>query len=410
MNRERDTALVQRSRRVVPGGMYGHMRATEMAPGYPQFFARGEGARVWDVDGNEYVDLMCAWGPIVLGHRHPAVEAAVDRRRATGDCLDGPTEAFVELAELFVETVPHADWAMFAKNGTDATSLAVRLARAETGRDTVLVAAGAYHGVASWCANNTVGITAEERADKAFFEYNDLASAEAAVAAHQGDLAAIVVCPMRHDLRRDLELVDPEFARGLRELCDRTGAALILDDVRCGMRFDLGGSWEPIGVRPDLSAWSKAIANGYPLAAVLGSERFREAAGRIFTTGSFWFGGAAMEAALATFAELRENDGIAKIEAAGRRLVDGLAAQAAAHGQEVKLTGPPQMPLLMFAGDDESLQRGGAWATACVENGVFLHSHHNWFLSAAHEDADIDRALDATDRAFAAVRARFGPG
>lgn len=409
MSGARDAALRERSRRVVPGGMYGHMRADAMGAAYPQFFARGAGARIWDVDGKEYVDLMCAWGPIVLGHNHPGVEEAVARGRAAGECLDGPGEAFVELAETFVASVPHADWAMFAKNGTDATSLAVRLARAESGRDTVLVAAGAYHGVASWCANNTVGITADERADKALFEYNDLASVEAA-AAHEGDVAAIVVCPMRHDLRRDLELVDPEFARGLRHLCDRIGAALILDDVRCGMRIDLGGSWEPLGVRPDLSAWSKAIANGSPLAAVLGGDRYREAASEIFTTGSFWFGAPAMAAALATFEGLRKEDGIAAMERAGHRLCEGLAAQAADHEQAVRITGPPQMPLLMFAADGAGLERGGAWADACVENGVFLHSHHNWFLSAAHGDADIDRALEATDVAFATVRGRFGPG
>lgn len=389
--------------------MYGHMRADAIGPAYPQFFARGEGARIWDIDGNEYVDLMCSWGPIVLGHRHPRVEAAIAGRRAEGDCLDGPSEAFVELAETFVAAVPHADWAMFAKNGTDATSLAVRLARAESGRDTVLVAAGAYHGVASWCANNTVGITADERADKAFFEYNDLASVEAAAAANEGDVAAIVVCPMRHDLRRDLELVDPEFARGLRRICDRTGAALVLDDVRCGMRIDLGGSWEPLGVRPDLSAWSKAIANGSPLAAVLGAERYRDAANEIFTTGSFWMGASSMAAALATFETLREEDGIAAMERAGRRLCAGLAAQAADHQQEVRITGPPQMPLLMFAADGAGLERGGAWADACVENGAFLHPFHNWFLSAAHADADIDRALEATEVAFATVREHFGP-
>lgn len=409
MNLARNDELLARAREVVPAGMYGHMSARALPPGYPQFFAHGQGSRLWDVDGNSYIDFMCAWGPMVLGHGDEAVESAVARQRAEGDCLDGPSPAFVELAESFVDSVAHAEWAMFAKNGGDATALALRVARAATGRDKVLTATGAYHGIASWCANNKVGITAAEQADRVFYEYNDLASAEAAAAAHEGEVAAIVVCPMRHDLRRDLELVDPAFARGLRALCDRTGAALILDDVRCGMRFDLRGSWESFGVRPDLSAWSKAIANGYPLAALLGSDAFRAAATEIFATGSFWFGGAAMAASLATFAELRERDGIARMVAAGERLRDGLAAQAAAHGLEVTHSGPPQMPLMTFAADAD-FERSDTWGAACVEHGVFLDPHHNWFLSAAHSDADIDEALLATDVAFAAVHQRFGSG
>jgi glutamate-1-semialdehyde 2,1-aminomutase len=406
--RERNDELMERAKRVVPAGMYGHMFAGLNPPSYPQFFSRGEGCRVWDVDGNPYIDLMCGWGPMVLGHGDAEVEAAVGRHRANGDCLDGPSPIFVELAEIFVQSVPHADWAMFAKNGTDATTLAVRIARAGTGRDKVLMANGAYHGVASWCADNKVGIAASEQADTAYFEYNDLGSAEQAAASLDGELAAVIVCPMRHDTRRDLELVDPEFARGLRALCDRVGAALILDDVRCGMRFDMRGSWEPIGVRPDLSAWSKAIANGYPLAAVLGIDALREPATRIFTTGSFWFGGAAMAASLATMAALRTRDGIARMISSGERLREGLREQAASHSLGVRLSGPPQMPLLLFERDDERLERSNAFAGACIENGVFLHPRHNWFLSAAHDDEDIDEALLATDLAFAHVQDRFG--
>ena len=406
--RDRNDELLERAKRVVPAGMYGHMFGGLNPPSYPQFFARGEGCRVWDVDGNSYIDLMCAWGPIVLGHCDREVEAAVVSQRAAGDCLDGPSPVFVELAETFVDSVAHADWAMFAKNGTDANALAVRIARAATGRDKVLMAHGAYHGVASWCADNKVGITASEQADTAYFEYNDLASVEQAAAALDGKVAAIIVCPMRHDTRRDLELVDPEFAHGVRALCDRIGAALILDDVRCGMRFDLRGSWEPIGVRPDLSAWSKAIANGYPLAAVLGIDALREPTTEIFTTGSFWFGGVAMAASLATLAALRERDGISRMISSGERLKGGLREQAASHGLSVRISGPPQMPLLLFDRDDERLERSNAWAGACVENGVFLHPRHNWFLSAAHTDRDIDDALLGTDAGFAFVRERFG--
>ena len=263
-------------------------------------WAAGAGRRIWDADGNPYIDLLCSYGPVVLGHQHPAVEAAVAAQAGLGDCQNGPGPVMVDLAELLVSTVQHADWAMFAKNGTDATTTCCTIARAQTGRSRILVARGAYHGAAPWCTPRPAGTTPADRANLGYFAYNDMPSARAAAAQAGDDLAGILVSPFRHDAGYDQELVDPAFARGLRELCDATGAALILDDVRCGFRLHLGSSWEPIGVAPDLSAWSKAIANGHPLAAVLGSDAFRDGAGRVFVTGSFWFSAAAMAAAVAT--------------------------------------------------------------------------------------------------------------
>ena len=398
-----DTSLRARAASVIPGGMYGHLDAKRLPDGYPQFFERGRGARVWDVDGNEYIDLMCSWGPVVLGHAHPVIEEAVMRQLRDGDTLQGPSARMVELAELMVERVAHADWAMFCKNGTDATTLAVTIARAATGRRKLLVARGAYHGAAPWSTPVPAGVTPEDRANTLLFEWNDLPSVEAAVAQAAGDVAAIMACPFRHDLRRDQEPADPAFAHGLRRICDRIGAALILDDVRCGLRIDDRGSWEPLGVRPDLSAWSKAIGNGHPIAAVLGADPLREAASSVFATGSFWFSAVPMAAAIATITEMRRADGIAAMVRTGTRLRAGLAQQATAHGLQVTLSGPVQMPYLSFA-DDADFGTINRWAAECVSRGVYLHPVHNWFMSAALTDADIDRALEATDLAFAAIR------
>jgi glutamate-1-semialdehyde 2,1-aminomutase len=398
-----DRRLRERAAAVVPGGMYGHLNAAQLPPGYPQFFASGEGGLVRDVDGNEYVDLMCSWGPIILGHKDPAVEAAVQEQQRRGDCLDGPTPLFVETAELLVDTIADADWAMLAKNGTDATTLCTAIARAATGRRKVLVARGSYHGSASWSTPGTSGVTVEDRANTGYFEYNDLASVEAAVAAAGADdVAAIMVTPLRHDLRRDLEAATPEFAAGLRAVCDRIGAVLAIDDVRAGFRVAVGGSWEPLGVAPDLSAWSKAIANGHPLACVTGADALRDAASSVFTTGSFWLAALPMAAAKATITQLRETDAHERIGRAGRRLRAGLAAQAAAHGLDVTLSGPVEMPFMTFAGDVD-FARATLWAVTAIDHGVFAHPFHNWFLSAALTDELVDRALAGTDHAFAAV-------
>jgi glutamate-1-semialdehyde 2,1-aminomutase len=406
--RKVDGALRQRAAEVVPGGMYGHLNAARLPADYPQFWARGEGARIWDVDGNEFVDLMCSWGPILLGHRHPTVDAAAKAAMGRGDVLNGPGPEMVELAERLVCNVPHADWTMFAKNGTDATTLAVVLARAVTGQSKVLVARGSYHGIAGWSLGpSAAGMTPQDHANTLFFEYNDLSSVEAAIGLAGDDVAAVVVTPIRHDVFRDLEPPDPEFARGVRAVCDRVGAALIIDDVRCGLRLDTRGSWEALGVRPDLSAWSKSLANGHPLAVLLGADAFRDAATRVTATGSFWLAGAPMAAALATLDVLEQTDGIATMRASGQRLQDGLRAQARAHGLEVTVTGPPQLPFLTFA-DDPKFERAFVWSSACARNGVYLHPVHNWFLSTAHDAETIDRALAGTDEAFGAVRETYG--
>jgi glutamate-1-semialdehyde 2,1-aminomutase len=407
--RTTDAALRARAAAVIPGGMYGHQSVAGLPAVYPQFMARGAGARVWDVDGREYVDLMCSYGPVVLGHQHPKVEAAAEAQRREADCQNAPSPRMVELAEALTATVAHADWAMFAKNGTDATTLALMIARAATGRRKILAARGSYHGSAPWCTPRPGGVTAEDRANMGYFTYNDLASAQQAADAAAGDLAGVIVTPFRHDIGQDQELADPQFARGLRALCDRTGAALILDDVRCGFRLHLGGSWEPLGVAPDLSAWSKAIANGYALAAVLGNDAFRTAATEVFTTGSFWFSAVSMAAGLATLAALAEQDAVATMAACGQALRDGLAEQAARYELAIRQTGPAQMPFLTFAGDAE-FALANTFAGEAARRGAFLHPRHNWFVSAATTPADLDMALDATGHAFAAVRRQIDAG
>jgi len=407
--RTNDDALRKRATAVIPGGMYGHQHTALLPPGFPQFFERADGCRIWDVDGNEYVDLLCSFGPIVAGHRHPKVEEAAAAQLARGDCQNGPSPVMVELAELLVERIAHADWAMFAKNGTDATTMCVTIARAATGRRKVLVARGAYHGAAPWCSPRRDGTTLEDRAHLIKYRYNDLASVEEAADRAGDDLAAVLVSPFRHDAGFDQELPDPGFARGVRQLCDRTGAALILDEVRTGFRLNHGGSWEWLGVEPDLAAWSKALANGYPIAAVTGTDSLREAATRPFVTGSFWFSAVPMAAAVANLDVLRDEDGVARMERAGARLRQGLADQASTYGLSINQTGPVQMPYLSFAADEDH-ERGSVFSVTALEHGAYLHPGHNWFLCTAHGDEDIDRVLTATDAAFAQVRRQFGDG
>ena len=387
--------------------MTGHLNAAVLPAGYPQFFERGEGCRLWDVDGRRFIDFMCGWGPNLLGYRHAVVEAAAARQRSVGDCLNGPTARFVELAERFVQRAAHADWVMFQKNGTDATTVCLTIARAATGRRKVLVAQGAYHGADPWCTPSLAGVTTEDRAHLIRYRYNDLDSLAAAAAEAGDDLAAVMVSSFKHDMGVDLELPSAPFAGQVRALCDRQRAALILDEVRAGYRLHAAGSWEPLNIRPDLCAWSKAIANGYALAAVTGTDALRDAATRIFTTGSFWSGGVAMAAALATLEVAEQQDLVGHLQRVGERFRQGIAQQSASHGVPVRQSGPAQMPLILFD-DDARFEKGFHFTAQALQHGVFLHPKHNMFLSLAHTQADIDEALVATDAAFRAVVARFG--
>jgi len=400
-------ALLARAERVVPGGIYGHTAPSLLVPGaYPYFFVRGKGARIWDVDGNAYVDLLCSYGPIVLGHNHPAVDEAATRRAKAGRLMNGPGVEWVQLAERLVELMPFADWAVFAKNGSEVCQWSLQVARAATGRRTVLAAEGAYHGVHPWCTPARAGLTDADRAHVTRFRWNDLTSLDAAFAAHEGDVAAIIVTPFRHEAGADQEMPAPGFLEGIRERCDRAGAVFVLDDVRAGFRLSLHGSGAAFGVTPDLACHSKALANGYPLSAAVGRDSLRDAARSVFFTGTTWTSPVEMSAALACLDELERTGAIAIMDERGRALRDGMLAQASAHGLAVRYTGPPSIPFMTFTEDAGSFERSRVFAAACAAGGVYLHPYHNWFVNAALTESDVALVLDVTDEAFRTVARR----
>jgi glutamate-1-semialdehyde 2,1-aminomutase len=401
----RNRMLKERALRVIPGGMYGHESTALLPDEFPQFFHRAKGARLWDSDGNSYIDYVCAFGPNLLGYGHEEVERAAAAQRALGDTMTGPSEIMVDLAEAFVGTVSHAEWSLFCKNGTDATTIAMTIARAHTSRRKILVAVGAYHGAAPWCTPVQVGVTADERAHIVTYEYNNTESLANAFKSAAGDVAAVYATPFRHEVFKDQFLPSLEYATAARRLCDGTGALLVVDDVRAGFRLARDCSWSTIGVQPDLSCWGKCFANGYAISAVLGSEIAREAASHIFTTGSFWFQAVPMAAAIETLRLIRDSDYLERMIAVGRRLREGLQYQATSHGYGLRQTGPVQMPQILFE-DDPNFSLGYAWASECIKRGIYLHPYHNNFLSAAHTDTDVTQTLEATEEAFSALKRR----
>ena len=405
----RTQELFARAERVVPGGIYGHQTPRMLVEGaFPYFFERGEGARVWDVDGNEYLDYLCSYGPIVLGHNDAVVEAAAAEQRKKGNCFNGPTPLWVELAEHLVGLTPWAAWASFAKNGSDVCTWATLVAREHTRRRKIVKAKGAYHGTHAWTTPLPAGTTAADTAEVLTFHWNDLDDLERVVRAADGDVAGIILSPFRHEAFHDQEMPAPGCLAGVRRLCDEHGIVFILDDVRAGFRLDLAGSGAYFGVEPDLSCYCKAIANGYALAACVGREPLRGAAERVFFTGSYFTSGVAMAAALACLKELAARDAIARMNEVGTALRNGLDELAKGHGIEIRQSGPPAIPFLTFAADRGKFARSRLFCAECCRGGIFFHPHHNWFLSAAFTVGDIRHTLEVADRALEKVRRELG--
>ena len=398
-----DQALRERAARVIPNGMFGH-EATHLLPAtFPQFFSRAKGTYIWDVDGNRYLDFMCAYGPNLLGFGNELIDEAAIRQLERGDTMTGPSPLLVDLCETLVNMVSHADWVMVCKNGTDATTMAMTTARAQTGRRRILVAEGAYHGAAPWCTPLKGGIVLEERHYISSYIYNDVASLETAIEDAGDDLAAVFASPFKHDAFMDQALPDPAYARRARELCNRTGAMLIVDDVRAGFRLARDCSWELVGVRPDLSCWGKSFANGHPISALLGSDSCRQGSESIYATGSFWFSAVPMAAAIETLRLLRESDYLERSIHLGNMLRAGLDNAAEHNGFSLRQTGPVQMPQILF-NNDPDFRIGFAWAEEMLKRGVYIHPWHNMFLNGSMTETDINFAISAADDAFAHVK------
>ena len=404
----RSQALFERAKKVLPGGIPGHQDPRLLVRGQsPCFIDRAEGCRFWDVDGHEYIDYMCAYGPMILGYSHPRVEEAAQRQRQKGDCFNLPSPLWVELAQYLVNLIPSADWALFGKNGSDAVNCAVLIARAYTGKNKIIKAEGTYHGIGPWCTPNPTGTTEGERANVLTFPFNDIRTLVRLVEENRSDVAGVIITPFKHEFAHDQEMPSETFLNGLRQLCNADGPVLIMDDVRAGFRLHMGGSAEYFGLKPQLSCFSKAMGNGYPISACLGTRELMKAGKTIFFTGSFFTSAVPMAAALATLMEMNRPGVLDHLFQIGEMLKQGMLKQAESFGLKIKYTGPVTMPFMTFK-DDHSFEKNKTFCARAYQEGVFFHPSHNWFLSAAHRKEDIEETLEATYQAFKAVKESFG--
>jgi glutamate-1-semialdehyde 2,1-aminomutase len=398
-------SLFDRAKNVIPGGIYGHFNPMNHVPAgtYPNYVARAEGARFWDVDGNEFIDYMCAYGPMILGYGNSVVNEAFQKQAAEADTCTLASPVMIELAEYMVDLIPVADWAYFAKNGADVTNLAVMIARASTGRNKVIAIADGYHGSTPWMqAAGREGTIESDRANVIRIPWNDPAALESELSKHSGDVAAFISSPYHHPAFKDNEMPDPGYWNSIHETLRRHGVVSILDDVRAGFRIDMGGSNEYFGYKPDLICYCKAIGNGYPISALVGVDALKDAASKVFHTGSFWYSAGPMAAALACLKELKRIDAPQLINETGTKVFDGLVAIAADHGHELKVTGVPSMPYIRTL-HEEGHSFHQRLCGECTRRGLFLTSHHNLFVSAAHTEEDVQRTFDIFEDALNAL-------
>ena len=399
-NRTQSLKWYERAAQVIPGGVYGHTSPAASLPIYfPYYVEKAEGCYLWDVDGNRYLDFVCAYGPIVLGHNHPEVEAAAEAERKKGGLYSHPSTVMVELAELLVKRIDFGAWSVFGKNGSDMTTWAMQVARQHTARKKVLVLRGAYHGVDAWTNPSPGGIIEEDRLHIHDFIWNDTDSFLEQVKRYPDQIAAVMVTPFHHPAFGPNVLPEKTFVETINRECRKVGIILILDDIRAGFRLNTEGSHTLFGWQPDMACYCKALGNGYPISATVGREELKQSAGKVFLTGSYWNDAVPLAAAKRCL-EVMESEKIPeKLATLGQRLISGLVAGAAEQG--IKLIGnePYATPTITFE-DDRDLRKLQRFSELCSENGVLFHPHHNWFISAAHTEEAIDEAIEVAKKAF----------
>lgn len=398
--------LFQRASDVIPCGIYGHFSPAPLIPptAYPFYVQRAKGSHFWDVDGNEFIDYMCAYGPMVLGYGHEVIEAEAKKQYDEVNCASAPGPVMVELAEHMTKLVGGMNWAFFAKNGGDVTTYATMVARAATGRKKIITVSGGYHGVAPWTQGpDHAGIIDEDAANILKVKWNDVEGFEALLKKHKGEIAGFIATPYHHPTFCDNEMPAAGYWKTVEKLCRAEGVLLIIDDVRCGFRLDIRGSHVFFGFQPDLVCFCKAIANGHPISALMGTKDVKNAASKVFYTGSFWFSAGPMAAALATMKEMQRIDAVGIMHKVGTEVCDGLVSVARRHGYNLKVSGAPSMPYLRLT-DDPTLTLHQKWCAECTKRGALFTSHHNWFISTAHTKEDVARTLEIADDAFVALK------
>jgi len=427
MSRRRSNdKLFAAAKEVIPGGVNSPVRAFGAVGGTPRFIARGRGSHVWDVEGREYVDYVCSWGPLILGHAHPEVVRAVSKAVRRGASFGAPTAAEVELARAVIERIPSIEMVRLVNSGTEATMTAVRLARAFTARPKIVKFAGCYHGhadsflvragsgAATFAVATSAGVTQSVVADTLTAEYNDLPAVRELFRAHAGLIAAVIVEPVCGNAG----LIPPDkgFLEGLREITRKESAVLIFDEVMTGFRVGPWSAQELYGVTPDLTTLGKVIGGGLPIGAVGGRSDIMgllAPLGPVYQAGTLSGNPVAVAAGLATLGALTRET-YQRLEDLSARLEAGITGNLAHLALPYSYRRVGSMHCLFFTrgpvhnnldAQASDTRAFAAYFHAMLERGIYLppSQYETFFVSAAHTDEDIDRTISANSEALGVV-------
>jgi len=425
VDRPRSKKAFQRALQLMPGGVNSPARAFGAVGGTPLFIDRAEGAYLFDIDGNRYLDYIGSWGPMILGHRPPAVVEALQKALEHGTSYGAPTEAESELAELIIDAVPSVERVRLVNSGTEATMSAIRLARGFTGRDVIVKFAGNYHGhvdsllvaagssAATLGTPNSPGVTEGTAKDTMVLEYNDVPGLEQAFQEHGERIAGVIFEPVVGNMG----VVRPseEFCHALHAVTSEHGALLICDEVMSGFRVALGGAQQLFGLRPDITTLGKIVGGGLPVGAYGGSDEVMQhvlPAGQVFQAGTLSGNPLATAAGCATLRMLKENPPYEKLEKLSARLADGLQAAVEKTATPASIARVGSMLTLFFhaepvAGWQQAslcdTERFARFFWSMMDSGMYLpcSQFEAMFVSAAHTEADIDETIQAAEKALA---------
>ena len=404
---DRSMSLFEEAKQLVPGGVAGIRRPYNFVPGeYPIFFEQGKGGRVIDVDGNEYIDFLCAYGPIIIGYREDEIdETVINQIKNRGFCFSLTQEWQNTLVKKLRELIPCCEMAALVKTGSDATTIAIRVARGWTGK--TKIARYGYHGWHDWCVEVKGGIPPKLYEDVYEFHYNDLDSLETILKANKDDMAGIIITPVGHPNGAEVQMPKPGYLEAVRELANQYHCLLIFDEIRSGFRCSLGGAQKLFGVTPDLSTFGKAMANGYAIAALVGKEEYMQVmTDKVFLSSTFFPNSDGIVAAIKTI-EILERDHILDVIAEkGRKFGAEVEKVVEESGVPVNFTGAPWMPYITFKKDEigRYKQLRTEYYTQLIRRKVFMQPYHHGYICYRHTDEDLAYTVEAIRESIAEVK------
>ena len=408
LNLEKSLRLLEKAKEQTPGGMLGIRRPYNFIEGeYPIFIEKGYGGHIVDVDGNDYIDMLCSYGPIILGYVEDEINDAVKEQMDKGFCFSLVQELQNELQQKLIELIPCAEMAVIAKTGSDVTTMAIRVARGYTGKNKVLRCG--YHGWHDWCVENKGGVPKEIVEMTIGFEYGDLDELKEKLEANKGEVACIIITPVGHPLAKDVITPPAGYLEGVRKLADEYDAVLVFDEIRTGFRAAIGGAGQRYGVIPDLATFGKAMANGYPISALVGKQEVMKVMEKdVFVSSTFFPNSLEMAASLKCIEILQRENVIDVIWQKGEKFLGQLEELKEKHGAPITVSGIAPMPFITFDKVDEHYKiRRKEFYTQTIRRGLFVQPYHHWYICYRHTDEDLAYAIKCIDETLAYVMEKY---